>query len=373
MQETFRALIDRDGRHGVSPDADREERLRHRARRADHPRAGRDAHGRLAEHLGAERPLPGARREEPLRGRRRAVRVQGRQEPRPGRSWRSRCAPATTSPSSGRRARSDGRPRPPPHVAAARLGADGRRVRLDGRRGVGGAGTGAGRARRPAPRPTCRSSSRRTNTRPCACWSTSSSRATSARAAPPTPACRSSWTSSCSTSHGWPRSRAARRRCAAAWRGSISSASAGSTRPWSRCSEAEQIARARRHLAPPPGAADRGPGPGTRDRQIGCERLARAAGSLARPRLLQQLPRPHGDGILDDEDGDGRPALHGQPGRRDWEGCPADALKKLGVSYGRWSPEQDAEDLSRPRSPRRPAVSSARSWRRPAGSRRGQR
>ena len=47
----------------------------------DHPRAGRHAHGQRPEDVGAERELPGARREESVRRRRRPVRVAGRQEP----------------------------------------------------------------------------------------------------------------------------------------------------------------------------------------------------------------------------------------------------------------------------------------------------
>ena len=56
---------------------------------------------------------------------------------------------------------------------------------------------------------------------------------------------------------------------------------------------------------------------------------------VARARLLQQLPRPDGDGLLDHEDGNGGPAVSGQPLRAEWKGCPDEALKKLGVSYSR--------------------------------------
>ena len=76
MQETFRAIIQRDGRHADLADADQGGGLRDRAGRPDHPRSRRDAHGQRSVHLGAEQELPGARREERVRRRRRPAASQ---------------------------------------------------------------------------------------------------------------------------------------------------------------------------------------------------------------------------------------------------------------------------------------------------------
>ena len=54
---------------------------------------------------------------------------------------------------------------------------------------------------------------------------------------------------------------------------------------------------------------------------------------VARPRVLQQLPRSDRNRLLDDEDGDRGPAVHGQPLRGGVERLPDEALKRLGVSY----------------------------------------
>ena len=53
MQETFRALIEAMGGEVVVADADDGAGLRHRRRRHDHPRAGRRAHGRDPDDVGA--------------------------------------------------------------------------------------------------------------------------------------------------------------------------------------------------------------------------------------------------------------------------------------------------------------------------------
>ena len=53
----------RDGRHGAVADAVARARLRHRARRTHHPRGRGDADGALTDHLGAERAVPGPRRD----------------------------------------------------------------------------------------------------------------------------------------------------------------------------------------------------------------------------------------------------------------------------------------------------------------------
>ena len=81
MQETFRAIIDGDGRHAAVADADA-------PRTATTSRAGGriiheigvHADGQRPVDVGPEQQLPGARREEPLRRRRRAVRVERGQE-----------------------------------------------------------------------------------------------------------------------------------------------------------------------------------------------------------------------------------------------------------------------------------------------------
>ena len=80
MQETFRAIIQRDGRNAAVADAVEGRRLRHRARRPHHPRSGCHADGQRPADLGAEQELSGARLQEPVRRRRRADGHQSRQE-----------------------------------------------------------------------------------------------------------------------------------------------------------------------------------------------------------------------------------------------------------------------------------------------------
>ena len=201
MQETFRAIIQEMGGTPLSPMPTAANELRPRGRRADHPRARRHAHGQRSEHVGAQQELPGARREERVRRRRRAVRVAGRQElhvddPRAGDAHQR-----TTSPTSARQGTildaCDASSIADRCSQLLGVGAGRGRVHVDRRRGGAGRAGRAGGARgraKPAP-PSSRSSSPRTSTRPSACWSTSSSRRTSGPAAPPTPACRSSWTS----------------------------------------------------------------------------------------------------------------------------------------------------------------------------------
>ena len=158
--------------------------------------------------------------------------------------------------------------------------------------------------RAPPSRPRRRSrrrSSPRTNTRPCACWPTSSSRATSDRAAPSTPAYPSSWTS-CS-----PRNRSCPRRSLrqTAMRGGLAwldlecqrrfDATFVACRDDQRTAVLDDISQA------PPVDPDADP--------------ETAAARLARPRVLRQLPRSHRHGVLDQPDGHGRPAVPGQSGR----------------------------------------------------------
>ena len=80
------------------------------------------------------------------------------------------------------------------------------------------------------------------------------------------------------------------------------------------CTEAERTAGARRHRMAAEGAA----------------------GDVARRRVLQQLPRPHRQRILDEQDGHQGPrSTSGNVFVPEWKGCPDEALKKLGlvVSY----------------------------------------
>ena len=88
----------RDGRDGDRRRCPTRSRTTARGGRPHHPRVRRDAHGEGSERVGAERVVPGARSEE-----RRSSATAGRSCRRPtrtprGRSWRSRCAPASTSP-----------------------------------------------------------------------------------------------------------------------------------------------------------------------------------------------------------------------------------------------------------------------------------
>ena len=51
----------------------------------------------------------------------------------------------------------------------------------------------------------------------------------------------------------------------------------------------------------------------------------------ARPGVLPQLPRPHGDRLLDDQDGDDRPRLHGQHRRAEVGRLPSRAAQEVGA------------------------------------------
>ena len=165
-----------------------------------------------------------------------------------------------------------------------------------------------------------RRSSRRTNTRPCACWPTSSSRATSDRAAPPTPACPSSWTS-CS-----PRSRrlpeASRRQTA--MRGGLAWLDLECQRRF----DATFVALLATTSAPPCSTTSRSR---RRSIRMPTRRRRPPARTGARSSPASAISPPRGSGPA----GWGSTDLQFQGNRvvADWTGCPPEALAKLGVRY----------------------------------------
>jgi hypothetical protein len=65
MQDTFKEIIDRGGRQ-VLHRRHRRKQLGHLARRRDHSRSGRGAHGRRSEDVGVQFELPGVGLQEPV-------------------------------------------------------------------------------------------------------------------------------------------------------------------------------------------------------------------------------------------------------------------------------------------------------------------
>ena len=108
MQETFRAIIAEMGGTPLSPMPTRERRLRSRPRRPHHPRARRHAHGQRSEHLGAQQELSGARRARTCSSPTRARSCPSPTRTPRGRSSRCRCGRATSSSTSASRGGSNG-------------------------------------------------------------------------------------------------------------------------------------------------------------------------------------------------------------------------------------------------------------------------